>query len=126
MVHGRVRGALLRRHVGGRADGDAGGRDLRAPSGVGQCLGDAEVGHRGVPAGEHHVVRLDVAVNHPVVVGVRQRVGDLAEHAHGVGDRQRAFAPDAVPQRLAFDERHDVEQQALGLARIVERQDVGM
>ena len=50
-----------------------------------QRLGDAEVHHVGMPGAEHHVFRLDVAVDHALAVGVTQRVGDLAPDARGIG-----------------------------------------
>ncbi len=42
----------------------------------------------------------------------------------GVGDGELLLAVQPVAQRLALDEGHDVEQVAVGLARVEERQDV--
>ena len=36
------------------------------------------------------------------------------------------LAREAVPQGLAFDERHDVIEESIGFTGVVERQDVGM
>ena len=41
-----------------------------------------------------------------------------------VGDRELPLAVEPVAQRLALDERHHIEQQAVGLARVEQRQDV--
>ena len=80
----------------------------------------------GVPAGEHHVVGLDVAVDHPALVGVGQRVGHLAQDPERLVDRQGAVTLEPGAERLAFDERHDVIEEAGGLAGVVEREDVGV
>ena len=61
-----------------------------------------------------------------VLVGVREGVGHLAEDAHHVGDGQLADPVDPGPQRLAVDVGHDVEEEAVAGARVVQRQDVGM
>jgi hypothetical protein len=58
---------------------------------------------------------------------VVQRGRGLPDDAERVVDRERPLARQPLPQRLARDERHDVVEQAVaGVARIVERQDVGM
>ena len=49
--------------------------------------GDAEVHHHRVPAGEHDVLRLDVAVNHTCPVRDGERLGDLAQEPHGLVHR---------------------------------------
>ena len=85
---------------------------------------DPEVGHHGVPALEQDVPRLDVAVHHPARVGVGQRVGHLAGERQGIGDRKRPSRSQSLAQRLALDVGHDVVEQAVGLAGIVQRKDV--
>ena len=77
---------LLRGHVGGRADDQAGRGELR----VALERGDAEVGQLGrAVAGDHDVARLDVAMDDPGLVGRLQRAGDLgADLGHPPG-RQR-------------------------------------
>ena len=95
-------------------------------TGLAQRPGDAEVGHQRVPAAEQDVLRLDVAMDDALPVGVGQRVGDLARDLQRVLHRELGLARQAVPQRLALDVGHDVVEEAVGLARVVQRQDVGM
>jgi len=59
-------------------------------------------------------------------MGVGQCVGHFPDDADGVGYRKLPFAAETVGQRLAFDIRPDVVPQALRLAAVVERQNVGM
>ena len=124
MIDVRVGGRLLGRHVGRRAERDAGRRDPTPRARVAQGLGDAEVHHQRVPAREQHVVRLNVAVHHAVGVGVRQGVDDLHQDLHGVVDRQLAVPGQPVAQRLALDRRHDVIEESVGLTGVEQRQDV--
>ena len=60
------------------------------------------------------------------LVGVLERFGRLPGDAERVVQRQLLLAVEPVPKRFALDERHDVVEQALGLARVVEAEDVGM
>ncbi len=122
----RTRHDLLRRHVGGRADHDPGAGHRGAVGVRGQRARDAEVREEDVAIGDEHVVRLHVAVDDPLRMGVRQRVGQLAEDAHGRPDRQALVASQPAAQRFAVDERHDVEQRAVGRTGVEEREDVRM
>ncbi len=97
-----------------------------APGGLAHRLGDAEVGDQRVPAREQNVLRLDVAVHHVLGVGVGQRVGHLDQDLHGLVDRQLALAADPVTEIVPVDGGHHVVEKALGLARVVQRQDVRM
>ena len=89
-------------------------------------LRDAEVHHDRMPAREHDVVGLHVAMDDLVLVRVRERVGDLGGEAQRFLERQPAVAAQPVAQRLAGDERHDVEGQLVvaGDAGVEERQHV--
>ena len=89
-------------------------------------LGDPEVRDHRMTALQQDVLRLDVAMDHAACVRVAQRVGDFA------GDLQRSvngkllFPVETIAQRFAFDERHDIEEVAVGLAGVVQWQDVRM
>jgi hypothetical protein len=116
-------GRLLRAHVQGRADAQSG---LCQPRSAGRAdsARDAEVGYARMTAREHDVLGLDVAVDDVVAVRVRERIGDLARDLERVIDRQLLLACEPVSQRTALDVRHDVVEEAVRFARIVERQDV--
>ena len=75
---------------------------------------------------EEDVLGLDVAVHHALGVGIAQGIRDLAPDLHGILQRQMTLAGEAVAQRLPFDVRHDVVQEARSLARVVQRQDMWM
>jgi len=87
---------------------------------------DPEVAHDGLPGFEQDVLRLDIPVHHAAAVRVAQRGGHFAGDPQCVLERQLLLACQSLTQRLALDVRHDVVQEASGLARIVERQDVWM
>jgi hypothetical protein len=75
---------------------------------------------------EQDILRLDVAVDHPVAVGVvegtRNGAGDLDGGVHG----ELLLPLEALAQRFACDMRHGVVDEAAGLAGVEERQDVGV
>ena len=66
---------------------------------------------------QQDVLGLDVAVDDAVAVGVVERAGDFGGDAHRVGDRELLLAIQPVAERLALDERHDVEEEGVGRAR---------
>ena len=63
-------------------------------------LGHAEVHDQRVPPGEHHVVGLDVPVDHALRVGVGERVGDLDQEPHSLVHREPALAGQPVAEAL--------------------------
>jgi hypothetical protein len=75
---------------------------------------------------EQDVLRLDVAVNDPLPVGVVERPRHLPGDPHGVLHRQVLLAGKPVAERFAIDERHHIEDRRLDPARVMERQDVRM
>ena len=71
MVHVRVRRGLLRRHVGGRAEGYSEGGEGRATRRRAHCLRDAEIRHLCMLSGDEDVLGLHVPVYDTLRVGVR-------------------------------------------------------
>ena len=94
-------------------------------------LGQPEVGQVhvigpvGRPAGlQQHVRGLHVTMNQAVGVRGVQRGRDLGDGVPGPGDRQR---PDLVDQRddvAALNQPHGHEENAVGLAYVIDRNDV--
>ena len=89
------------------------------------CARDPEVGDLDDAFGvDDDVVRLDVAVDDAVAVGVTQRCEDLA----CVGDRDRhraeAARADQLLERAPLDVLHDDVVGAVGLAPVEDRDDV--
>ena len=125
-VHLRIGRGLFGGHVGGRAECDADAGELLAPGGLGDRLRHAEIHHHCVPAREEHVLRLDVAMHHAGAVRHRQRLGDLGQQPHRLRHRELAGPGQAVPERLALDERHHVVEEAVGVAGVEHAEDVGV
>jgi len=126
VTHLRIGHRLLRGHVGRRAQRDAHRGERLPPGRVAQRLGHAEIHDQCMAAAEHHVLGLEVAVDHAVAVGFGERIGDVAEDPHRVADGQLARLGQLVAKGEAVDVGHDVEEQPIGGARVVQRQDVGV
>ena len=94
----------------GRAEREAGLGDA-GPAGVGDGEGDAEVGDHRLPVLEEDVLRLEVAVDDAVAVGVVEGREHGQRDAEGVVDGQLLLAIEAGAERLALDVRHHVEQE---------------
>jgi hypothetical protein len=116
----RVAGDLLGSHVRRRSEHRAADRRLA------QRSGHSEIGHERVARREQHVVGLDVAVHDAVRVRVGERVAHVAQYRDRGVERQRPAALEALPQRSARLERHDVEEAPIRLTRIEQRDDVRM
>src|SRR5262245_33034666 len=65
-------------------------------------------------------------MNHALPVGIVERSSRFARNAHGLDDRQLPLAANAIAQALAGDERHREPELAVGLAGIVNAEDVRM
>ena len=134
-----VAGGLLGAHVGGRAEAQSGFGQLGEVPRPG-CLAlasrkrprDTEVGHDRMTRLEQDVLGLDIAMNHALAVGIVERVGDLTSDAEGVVERELRLAFEAGAERLAVDERHDVEEERplrsarISGAAVIKRKDMGM
>ena len=114
---------LLGGHVLWRAERHAGLGEAGAAGGRGGER-DAEVGHQGVPTMQQDVLRFDVAVDHAVLVGVLQRVGDFPRDLDGGVHGELLLAVQPIAQGFALDEGHHVEQEGIGDPGIEQRQDV--
>ncbi len=126
MIRMRIGGGLLRRHVRRGPYGHAGGGQCGVAGSRAQGLGDTEVGDDRVMAGEEHVVRFDVTMHHPMLVGAGQGIDHVAEEAHRLADRELALTLETSAERLTLDVGHGEPEPADGFARVVHWEDVGM
>jgi hypothetical protein len=112
---------LLRRHVFERPHPDAGAREPAAA----HRLDQAEVGEVGVVAGpEQHVGRLHVAVHHPALGDVVQRLGHLAQDGERPAGLDAGGAPDEGVARGAVDVLHRQVGDPVGLPGLEHGDDV--
>jgi hypothetical protein len=130
MVEAGAALARLRRHVLRRAEHHAGGGELAGVA-VGQKFGQPEIQQLdevavAQPLDEHHVVRLEVAVDDGVGVGGGQRAGDLRADVERAGDRDAALVAGQLHREgLPLEVLHDEEVLAVvGLPEIVDLHDV--
>jgi hypothetical protein len=94
---------LLGRHIGGRPQGPPGGGQGR---GV-EVLGDPEVGQLDLAlCGDHQVRRLEVAVDHALLVRVVQRVADLDGQVDHLAPGERAALAEDVVEGHPVDVLH--------------------
>ena len=115
---------LLRRHVVRRAEELPLLGEVRAVE-----PGDAEVGDLHPPfLGDQDVRRLDVAVHHPVGVGVVEGVPHLGDDVEHAGQRQRLLPLEHQLQVGAAHVLHGDEGEPLvgGLDHVMDGDDVGM
>ena len=121
---------LLRRDIVQRAEELAGGSQRADRQGP---LAQAEVGKVRVagivPPARHieqHVARLDVPVHQPVRMSRLQAGRDLGDDVAGAGGRLRPLGVHELLHVRPVHEAHRDEQHPVGLARLEDRDDVGV
>ncbi len=114
---------LLRREIARGAHHGAGAGQVVAP----RRLGDAEVGDLDLTGRWHqHVGGLHVAVDETGAVGGLEGVGHLLADADHLGDREAAALVDEMTQRGPVDQLHHDVGDAVVVAGVVGRDDVGV
>ena len=119
VAEARLPARLFRAHVFRGSDGDTRVRhDIgrRRHSGDGAGARDAEVREHRVPVGEQDVLRLHVAMDETVAVGVVEPRPDFLRDAQGVLDREPRLPLQSLPQRSSGDVRLHVVEQPIDLA----------
>src|SRR5437762_1109546 len=88
---------------------------------------DPEVGDEGLSLLEENVLRLEIAMDDVMPVRVVEGAGDRCRYADRLLDGELLLAIEALSERLAFDEGHDIEQRPVRrLARVEERKEIRM
>src|SRR3989449_8171439 len=87
-------------------------------------LGEAEVEKLDARFREHDVAGFQVAVDHPLLVGTVQGVGDLDGGPRELLRRKRPLEQ-TVGERLALQVFHDQEIDAVHVAYVMQGADVG-
>ncbi|MBK6458003.1 MAG: hypothetical protein IPF87_18270 [Gemmatimonadetes bacterium] len=72
------------------------------------------------------ILGLEVAMHHLPAMGIVERAGDRRGDTNGLVDPELLLALDALPQRLACDIRHHIEQQPRDFSRVKQRQQMWM
>ena len=75
---------------------------------------------------EQDVLGFDVAMDQPMSVGVLQGGGHLAHDVHRLVDGKLLFPGELLAEGLTPDVRHNVEEESVYLAGVVQGKDVGM
>ena len=88
----------------------------RSAAGGVQRAGDPEVRHHGFAVGQQDVLRLDVAVDDSVAMGVVESIGDLARDPHGLVYGQLGLGDQPVSEGAALHEGHGVVEQRPNVA----------
>ena len=111
-------GCLLRGQVQHGTDERSLGREARC-----NRVGQPKVHDLGRAVGEaHHILRLEIAMDDAVAVGVLQGSTDLA----GIGDDLADFCRGLVVQGVTLDQFHHDEGRTIRLSSIVHSDDVGL
>ncbi len=133
-VH-RLPARLLGRHVAGRAHdrsrfgrrGDRGRKDGGVLGRRLGQLGQAEVEDLDVAVlRDHQVLGLQVPMDDAGAMRLGQSLGDLDGKIEEPARRQRLSRSEQLAERLSLDELHGDVQSAVGLADVVDGEDVGV
>ena len=89
-------------------------------------MSDSEIGNHRVARLEKDVVRLDIAVDHAVPVGVLQRICHLGDRGHRFVQPEPPGELQSLPQRFTVDVGHHVVEQAVYFTRVVQAEDMRM
>jgi hypothetical protein len=73
---------------------------------------------------QQNVLRLDIAMDHVLSVRIVECRGDLLGKMERIIDWELLLAVQPLAQRLAGDERHDIVEEPVGLARVEQWKDV--
>ena len=111
---GRLTADHLGREVVERPDDTPGSREHA----VGEPAGEPEVGQRRAVGAEHHVGRLDVAMDEPGLVQRVEPGAELGGDPDELGEGERTVALEPVGERLALDEARGEVVQPVRLARV--------
>ena len=94
---------------------------------IGEATREAEVGQIGVPVlVQQHVRGLDVAMDEPPCVSGVEGFGDLCADGDRAGGLERALLLQQALEIRALDVAHGEVELPVGLAGVVDRDDVGM
>ncbi len=122
----RLARGLLGAHVLGSAEAHPGLRDPHTAAVASSRERDPEVGHHRAAVVEQDVVGLDVAMNHPVAMGVVEPGGDFARDPNRVVNRKLNLASEPGPERLTGQVGHDEKDRPVDPAGVEQGEDVGM
>jgi hypothetical protein len=118
-------GGLLRAHISWSSDHHAGLCECLGSGGL-HCLGNPEVHDHRFAFVQHHVFRLDVAVDDVVAVRVIERRGDSASETDNFVHGHELLPVETLAERLPLDVGHHVIEETIDFARVVQRQNVRM
>ena len=86
--------------------------------------GDPEVGDQGSAVTQKNVRGFDVPVDHSLPVRVVQRLGQIRRYLHCLVHVELLLPIESVAERFPLHIRHHVEEEAVRLTRVEEREDV--
>ena len=126
MIHLGRRLKLLRGHVVRRAHHLLGGGQRVVGARSAKDFGESEIRDLHTPlAVDQDVLRLDIAMHNPFIMGVLKGIADLRHNRQHLARRQLGVRQQ-LPKIGAIDELHDEVIEPIDLSEIIDRDDVGM